>query len=96
MSNKDKALEHLEREEERTLEDMKRTITSAAGDLTMQEVRTLVRRHPELAVAASAALGLVFAPMLASAARSAGPVLARSWRSDGGRALFALVKRSLF
>ena len=63
------ALEALEREEQAALEDLKRALASAAEDLPLREVRAAARRHPELAVAASAALGVLLAPVLAGLTR---------------------------
>ena len=74
------ALEALEREEERALEDLKRALASAAEALPLREVRAAAQRHPELAVAASAAIGVLLAPVLAGVARAALPAVLRSWR----------------
>jgi len=88
------ALEALEREEEHALEDLKRALASAAEDLPLREVRAAAGRHPELAVAASAAIGVLLAPVLAGVARAALPVVLRSWRS-GGTLLAGLTRRAL-
>lgn len=70
------ALETLEREEERALEDLERSLASAGDELcALRDVRELARRHPELSVAVSAALGVLLAPALAGVARTALPVL---------------------
>jgi hypothetical protein len=88
------ALEVLEREEEQALEDLKRALASAAEDLPLREVRAAARRHPDLAVAASAAIGVLLAPFLASIARAALPAVLRRWHS-GGALLAGLTRRSL-
>ncbi len=87
----------LDREEERALEELQRTLVSAGDDLcALGEVRELVRRHPGLTLAASAALGMLLAPLVSDAARTALPALLRQPRflSAGTRALGGLVRRS--
>jgi len=86
------ALELLEREEEQALEELRQALASAGEDLpALGEVRALARRHPELTLAASAALGFVLAPVLAGVARTALPVLLRIW---GARSLAGLTGES--
>lgn len=79
------ALGFLEREEQRVLEDLKRLLVSAAADLPLEEARAVARRHPELTLAASAALGVLLAPALASVARTALPLFLESLRSGAAR-----------
>lgn len=70
------ALELLELEEERTLAALQGALMAAGEELcALDEVRTWVRRHPRLAVGTSTALGVLLAPLVASAARTALPLL---------------------
>lgn len=90
------ALGILDREEEQALAALKQALASAGADLpALAEVRALTRRHPELTIAASAAVGVLLAPMLASVARTALPVLMRSLGHGGARSLVELTRRSL-
>jgi hypothetical protein len=74
------ALEVLDREEERTWDALKRSFLSAGEELPgLGEVRELARRHPGLAVAGSAALGALLAPLFGRVARAALPVLLQRW-----------------
>lgn len=74
------AFEVLDREEEQTLEALKLSVLSAGEDLcALGEVRELARRHPGLALAASAAFGALLAPVLGSMARAALPLVAQRW-----------------
>jgi hypothetical protein len=57
-------------------------------------VRALARRHPELALAAGAALGVALAPLLGRLARTVLPALLGSLRSGGARSLFVLITSS--
>lgn len=86
------ARELLEQEEQQALAALKDSLTAAGEDLcALGEVRELARRHPELAVVASAALGAACAPFLARAAGAALPLLLGQWsRSSGTRSLVAL------
>jgi hypothetical protein len=64
------ALELLEQEERRSLEALKGSLVALGEDLcAARELRELVRKHPELAVATSAALGVLAAPLAAGLAR---------------------------
>lgn len=90
------ALELLDREEERALEELKNTLASAGEDLPgLGQVRALARRHPELTLAASAALGVLLAPALAGVVRTALPVLMRSMGTGSARSLAELTRRAL-
>ena len=89
------ALARLEREEELALADLKRTLVAAGEDLcALAEVREFTRRHPELAVLTSAALGAALAPSIAGAARTALPLLLREMTagSGGGLELLRAIK----
>lgn len=89
------ALDHLEHEERRALDDLARALAAAGEGLpAIGQVRAVARRHPELTLAASAALGVLLAPALAGCARAALPVLLRTG-AGGVRSLAALTLRSL-
>ena len=57
------AREFLELEERRTRETLKSRIAELGKDVCASRLRECVRRHPELAVAASAGLGALAAPL---------------------------------
>lgn len=87
--------ELLDREEERTLRELQQSFSAASRDVPVVQLRALARRNPELTLAASVALGFLFAPLLAGAARSALPLLLRAWRSEGGKAMVGMMRRSM-
>ena len=86
------ALAFLEQEEQQALAALQDSLTAAGEDLcALEDVREFTRRHPELAVAASAAVGAALAPFLARAAGAALPLLLEPWtRSSGAKSLEAL------
>jgi len=60
------AFEYLDEEERRASEALKISLLAAGEDLCqVTDVRGIVRRHPVLALGASAALGAALAPLLA-------------------------------
>lgn len=68
------ALEYLDQEEDRAAEALKSSVLAAGEDLCrITDVRGLVRRHPVVALGASAVLGAALAPFLADALRGALP-----------------------
>lgn len=70
------ALELLALEEARTLADLQHSLVNAAEDVCrLDDVREGIRRNPTLAVAASAAVGVLLAPWIVRAARFALPSL---------------------
>lgn len=89
-------LEFLEEEEQRALAGLRSSLVAAGEDLcALGAVREHARRHPELAVAASAALGVALAPLLARVAGTALPLVLGPWgRSGGAWGLRALWPRS--
>jgi hypothetical protein len=77
----DAALDFLEREERETLAELERELIATGEEVArIDDVRRLVRRHPHLAVLTSAAAGAALAPLLASVARAALPLLKRACR----------------
>jgi len=90
-----RSTEFLDGEEERILDRLKRALSGVSGDETVEELRAMARRHPELTLAASVALGALLAPMLVGAGRFALPFLVRYWRSGGARTMVALIRRCL-
>lgn len=88
------ALASLEREEARALAELKRALVAAGEDLpALADVRALARRHPELTIAATAALGFALAPVVAGLARTVLPALLGSLRSGGLPSLGGLLER---
>lgn len=82
------ALAFLEREEQRELEALKQELTAAGEDLcALGEIREFACRHPELAVAASAALGAALAPLFADVAGAVLPKLLRMGLASAGGGL---------
>jgi hypothetical protein len=88
------ALELLDREEERALAELARALARAAEELPLGAVRAAARRHPELTVAASAALGVLLAPALTRVAGAVLPVLLARRRPGLARSLSGWTRRS--
>jgi hypothetical protein len=89
------ALALLEREEERALAELKQALIAAGEDQpALEDMRALARRHPELTLAAGAALGVALAPLLGRLGRTVLPALLSSMRSGGARSLFVLMTSS--
>jgi hypothetical protein len=88
--------ELLEQEEQQALAALRDSLTAAGEDLcALSEVRELARRHPELAVAASAAVGAALAPFLVRIAGAALPaLLTQLSRPRGSLSLTALLPRT--
>jgi len=87
------AFEYLDQEERRATEALKSSLLAAGEDLCqVTDVRGIVRRHPVLALGASAALGAVLGPLLADALRG-GMYAVSGSKGRSGEAATAWLRR---
>ncbi len=70
------ALEYLDTEEKRAIDDLKNSLVAAGEELSQKaDLHGVVTRHPALAMGASAVIGAALAPLVMDALRVSLPTL---------------------